>query len=306
MPNRILKESILSSDQINELSWFEEVLFYRLIVSADDYGCMDGRAAYLKSILFPLKENVTKQDIEKGIAKLVSTGLLIPYADKVSGNAYLFLPTWCKHQRLRNSKHRYPMPEFDENGTPISNSPQFAATCGNSPQLAADCGSRVCAYAGAESESESEIEYESEYETPYNPPLGEDAPISDPAEEVSLGKTAYTVADVVSLYNSICLSLPRVKTISDARRRQVGARMKMYSYEDFKALFTKAEASPFLKGANDHNWSADFDWLTKDRNMAKVIDGNYDGLDTRSKNKAAQNLQSTYAMLHDWAEKGGS
>lgn len=82
--------------------------------------------------------------------------------------------------------------------------------------------------------------------------------------------------------------------------------MKMYSYEDFKTLFTKAEASPFLKGANDHNWSADFDWLTKDRNMAKVIDGNYDGLDTRSKNKAAQSPQSVITRLQEWAEKGGS
>lgn len=37
MPNRIIKESIKSSPQIDELSWFEEVLYYRLIVTADDY-----------------------------------------------------------------------------------------------------------------------------------------------------------------------------------------------------------------------------------------------------------------------------
>ena len=37
MPNRILKESICRSDTIDHLTWFEEVLFYRLIVSCDDY-----------------------------------------------------------------------------------------------------------------------------------------------------------------------------------------------------------------------------------------------------------------------------
>ena len=36
MPNRILKESVCTSDSVNKLSWFEEVLFYRLIVNCDD------------------------------------------------------------------------------------------------------------------------------------------------------------------------------------------------------------------------------------------------------------------------------
>lgn len=63
MPNRILKESIRTSDSINELSWFEEVLFYRLIVSCDDYGRFDGRVAIIKGTCFPLK-NVTNKNIE--------------------------------------------------------------------------------------------------------------------------------------------------------------------------------------------------------------------------------------------------
>ena len=52
--------------------------------------------------------------------------------------------------------------------------------------------------------------------------------------------------------------------------------MNTYSLDDFRTLFEKAEASSFLKGANDRNWTASFDWLIKDANMAKVLDGNYD------------------------------
>jgi hypothetical protein len=37
-----------------------------------------------------------------------------------------------------------------------------------------------------------------------------------------------------------------------------------------------AEASSFLKGSNDRNWTATFDWLIKDANMPKVLEGNYD------------------------------
>ena len=46
--------------------------------------------------------------------------------------------------------------------------------------------------------------------------------------------------------------------------------------EDFQREFEKAEASSFLKGQNNRNWMASFDWLLKDSNMAKVLDGNYD------------------------------
>lgn len=48
MPNRIIKESICVSDSIDSLSWFEEVLFYRLIVVCDDYGRFDGRIPIIK------------------------------------------------------------------------------------------------------------------------------------------------------------------------------------------------------------------------------------------------------------------
>ena len=49
-----------------------------------------------------------------------------------------------------------------------------------------------------------------------------------------------------------------------------------YTVDDFRILFEKAESSSFLKGQNNRNWSATFDWLIMDGNMAKVLDGNYD------------------------------
>lgn len=79
------------------------------------------------------------------------------------------------------------------------------------------------------------------------------------------------------LYNSVCGSYPRLVKMSDARKRAISARLKTgYTFDDFRLLFEKAEASDFLKGANKRNWSATFDWLISDTNMAKVLDGNYD------------------------------
>ena len=81
---------------------------------------------------------------------------------------------------------------------------------------------------------------------------------------------------IVDLFNEICTSFPKVKAISESRKKAINARLKVYGLEDFRSLFQKAEASSFLKGQNGRDWSATFDWLIKDSNIAKVLDGNYD------------------------------
>lgn len=84
---------------------------------------------------------------------------------------------------------------------------------------------------------------------------------------------------IKSMYNEICKSFPRCTSLSDARKKAIKARFASgHTVEDFKALFTKAEASSFLKGSNGRDWQASFDWLIKDANMAKVLDGNYDDM----------------------------
>ena len=83
--------------------------------------------------------------------------------------------------------------------------------------------------------------------------------------------------EIVKAYNTTCKSLPKCTTISANRKKAIRARVSSgYSVEQFKELFQKAQGSKFLCGGNSHNWRASFDWLIKDANMAKVLDGNYD------------------------------
>lgn len=101
MANRILKPSICTSDDINRLSFFEEVIFYRLIVSADDKGCLDGRPEMLKAVLFPLKKDITLTAIRKAIANMTTVGL-IEYSEE-GGRPRLKLSKWECHQRIRST-----------------------------------------------------------------------------------------------------------------------------------------------------------------------------------------------------------
>lgn len=117
MPNRIIKESICVSDSIDALTWFEEVLFYRLIVNCDDYGRFDGRGAVIKNRLFPLKDNITVKSVKDGIKKLASVGLVFLYES--DGKPYLHLPTWNDHQNVRAKRSKYPAPDEAVNTSEI-------------------------------------------------------------------------------------------------------------------------------------------------------------------------------------------
>ena len=105
--------------------------------------------------------------------------------------------------------------------------------------------------------------------------LGEEKEETDAEHPAPAPSVPYET--IKNLYNTLCPSFSRCTSLSDARKKAIKARFNSgYTVEDFEALFTKAEASRFLKGRNDRNWSANFDWLIKDANMAKVLDGNYD------------------------------
>ena len=108
MPNRILKESICTSPNIERLTWFEEVVFYRLIVQCDDYGRFDARPPLLRARLFPLLEELDTDDVAAAVAMLEVVGLIERYT--VDGQEYLQLTTWDKHQKVRTRREKFPPP----------------------------------------------------------------------------------------------------------------------------------------------------------------------------------------------------
>ena len=117
---------------------------------------------------------------------------------------------------------------------------------------------------------------------------------------------------IADMYNDTCVSFPRLTTLSDTRKKAIRARLNTYTIDDFALMFAKAEASSFLKGGNDRNWSATFDWMIKDSNMAKILDGNYDnkasGMVTNnngytSNNKVADKLNESYDLINQWVHE---
>lgn len=99
----------------------------------------------------------------------------------------------------------------------------------------------------------------------------------DLPEPTAVQRKPVPYEQIRKLYNDICHSFPACRVLSENRKKAIKARFAAgYTLEDFQELFRKAEASSFLKGKNNRTWMANLDWLIKDGNMAKVLDGNYD------------------------------
>ena len=101
---------------------------------------------------------------------------------------------------------------------------------------------------------------------------------SEPDNDFSPNGGASTSTDyqsIVNLFNSTCLSLPKVQKLTDKRKKKIKVLLKSYSIDDIASAFTKAENSDFLKG-NINSFQATFDWLIESGNFIKVLEGNYD------------------------------
>lgn len=89
---------------------------------------------------------------------------------------------------------------------------------------------------------------------------------------------------IINMYNETCVSFPKLRTLSENRKKAIRARIHQgYTYDDILEAFSLAEQSNFLKGGNDRNWSATFDWIMKDANLTKILEGNYNNKVTTRK-----------------------
>ena len=99
-------------------------------------------------------------------------------------------------------------------------------------------------------------------------------------------KKAIDYQNIVNMYNDTCVSLPTLSKLTDSRKRAIKARLKDNSLDVIKKVFEKAEASDFLKGLKNtdgRTWKANFDFLMKEANFIKTLEGNYDNTNSTPK-----------------------
>jgi hypothetical protein len=85
---------------------------------------------------------------------------------------------------------------------------------------------------------------------------------------------------IVASWNEGCNPFPEVLKLSSERRRKLLARIGSdaeFSSKLFAAI-QRAKQTPFLCGAGERGWKANFDWfIANDTNYIAVLEGKYDG-----------------------------
>lgn len=76
MPNRIIKDSIWTSPNFNQLSEAAERCFYRILLSADDWGCFEASPMVIRGKCYPLQPATELACIEKCLTELESAGII--------------------------------------------------------------------------------------------------------------------------------------------------------------------------------------------------------------------------------------
>lgn len=109
MPNRILREGILTSERVERLNWAEEVFYRRLMSVVDDFGRYYARPALLLAACYPLLlKKVSDSDIEKWLSACENAALVRVYPAS-DGKRYLQLLDFKQQVRATASKFP-PMP----------------------------------------------------------------------------------------------------------------------------------------------------------------------------------------------------
>lgn len=108
MPNRILREGILTSPRIAKLGWAEEVFYRRLHSVVDDFGRYFADPGLLRAACYPRQLNkVSDSDIGKWLTVLVEAALVRVYPAQ-DGERYLELLDFRQQVRAKESK--FPSP----------------------------------------------------------------------------------------------------------------------------------------------------------------------------------------------------
>lgn len=254
MPNRILREGILTSQRVNRLGWAEEVFYRRLMSVVDDYGRYYADHGMLRAACYPRQLNkVSDSDVGKWLRACADADLVRVYPAE-DGESYLELLNFGQQVRAKKSKF-----------------PDMRSTCAaDAKQPTANALVDVCVDVDVD---ECDSAAEAALRAPPSCPHGE--LINAFAEHLPM------------------LPQPKPELWRGTRERHMrdrwrwvlsaeSARGKRYAntpdeaVDFFRRFFGHVAKSDFLTGRNGKWTGCTLAWLMEEANFAKVMEGNFD------------------------------
>ncbi len=261
---RMFAKTIIDSDAFLDMPQSTQLLYFHLAMRADDDGFINNP----KSIARNVKCN------EDDLKILAMKKFIIPFESGI-----VVIKHWKIHNYIRADRYKETKYKEEKSRLMLDENKAYSVGIPSDNQMTTN---------GIPSDNQMDTQVR----------LGKDSigkysiNIKESNTNV-LPKKKTNYQEIIDKYNSICKSLPKVMKLSDSRRKAINARLDKFSLEEIISVFEKAEQSNFLKGANNRNWKADFDWIMSDRNMAKILEGKYDNCNALKDNNATVTSSNT-------------
>lgn len=241
------------------------LLYIFLGTEADDYGIFEWKPLRLKMRLFPADHAV---HIEPLLDELLKAEKLMRFS--VDEKPYGAIRNFCQYQNPKNPSEFCPR-------TPEANKFINLASR-NSPKGGIDSTLSLFDSPKGDISSAKGRKKEGRKEESTDSDLKVLSPSLTAIDGFQLDEPA-TPTGVMLVWNSVFHDrlLPKIDKMTDGRKKVVGVRIRdgLTTLGDFKVLFDRVRASPFLTGHNDRQWIADFDWCLKPANLQKIAEDRY-------------------------------
>lgn len=253
MPNRILREGIVTSERVNSLNWEEEVFYRRLMSIVDDFGRYYAHPSLLLGALYALKlKYVGENDIENYLNAVEKAGLIKVYV--VENKRYLEMVDFKQQVRAKDSK--YPSP--DEQTT--NNENHLHSKC-----IAYDKQTKSFAHLDGDGDGDDS-----------------NGKNSFPSQETQSNNCPHQ--EIIDLYHEVLPSARRIRDWTPSRQSALRSRWRekkeRQSLEWWRGFFDYIAKSDFLMGrvvnSGRNPFELSLDWILSPKNMVKIIEGAYE------------------------------
>ena len=242
--------TITDSDLFIEMPISAQALYFHLGLHADDEGFLDTPKRILRAIGCNIDD--LKLLIEKGFVICFDSGIIV-------------ITHWNLHNSIRKDRKKQTF--FQSEKALLSLKNGVYSQLDN--QMSTKCQPSVNQMTAQDK-------------------LSKDKLISIQSTSVD-GVNGINYQNVLNSFNSICVSLPKVKKLTAERKRKIKNLKKNLDNLTFDDYFTMIEQSDFLTGRNGVWNNCNFDWCMKPTNCIKIIEGNY-----KNKEKVVQSNLPNY------------
>ncbi len=250
---RMFAKSVVGSDVFTNMPFSAQSVYFHLAMQADDDGFLGNARGILR--LLGGGEEELQLLADKGYIRLFDSGVVAIVHWKV--NNYIQKDRYKPSVYRKEKAMMYPPSEEKSEAEDISVS---------NP----DTQVRI----GKDSIGKDRTDKDS---------TGKDSIGKDSIHKGSTGGKCFerSASDgvcekIFDLYNSICTSLPQVRSLTQSRKECISLLLKKYTREQITEVFRKAQGCDFLCGMGKNGWKANFDWLIREDNFLRVQEGAYD------------------------------